>query len=56
MLDDVERLNISEIASRFNLPTPGDAWALVIDNDWPITRPNGRTWIVEVPKEEIPDA
>jgi len=54
MTNNTYPLDIGQIREAFRLETAGDAWVLVMDNDWPMSRPNGRTWIVEVPRDSLP--
>jgi len=50
------RLNIGDIMRRFDLETAGDAWILVMENDWPCERPvpgneSSGPWLIEVPED-----
>lgn len=50
-----ETYTIGEIKDMFDLETPGDAWALVIDSGWDHENSaNGRTWQVTIPPNELP--
>jgi hypothetical protein len=49
--------NIAEIRDHFRLETAGDAWALVMDRNWPVERPEpgdeqSGPWQIDVPEEE----
>lgn len=50
-------MTIGQIRDHFGLETMGDAWALVMDNDWESYQggvpDHPETWLVKVPEEAL---
>lgn len=46
---------VGDIVRLFDLDTPGDAWALIIERDWHCVQPLPDTkWRITVPVDELP--